>query len=117
LNAHTSPEPDLLARCNLTSASSDGLIAIVNGKPETRPWSSITSAGATIVEHGGVNIFVLALSFDDLRTMVLGEIEPAWPSVIEQLHVQLPGVEPFAAWGPRLIEAPGVVDLFGEGTS
>jgi hypothetical protein len=114
LNAHTSPEPDILARCYVASASPDGLIVVVNGKPEMRPWSSITSAGATIVEHNGSNIFVLALAFDDLRTLVIGEIEPAWTPVIEQLYVQLPGVEPFSSWGPRLIETPGVVNLFGD---
>jgi hypothetical protein len=114
LNAHASPDPDLLARCYLTSASPDGLTAIVNGQSEQRPWSSITSASATIVEHGGVNIFVLALTFDDTRCFVVGEIEPAWTPIIEQIHVQLPGVEPFASWGPRLIETPGVVDLFGD---
>lgn len=114
MNASTSPEPDLLARCYLTSASPAGLTAIVNGETETRAWSSITSVGATIVEHCGANIFVLALSFDDLRTFVAGEIEPAWTPVIEQLHLQLPGVEPFALWGPRLIETPGVVNLFGD---
>jgi hypothetical protein len=114
VNAYTAPEPDLLARCYLTSASPEGLMAIVNGETETRPWSSITSAGATIVEHGGSNIFVLALSFDDTRSFVVGEIEPAWTSIIEHLHGQLPGVEPFSSWGPRLIETPGVVSLFGD---
>ena len=113
LKAHTSPDPDLPDRCYLTSASEDGLVAIVNGKPETRPWSSITSVGATIVEHGA-NIFVLALSFDDLQTFVVGEIEPAWASIIERLHIRLRGVEPFSSWGPRLIETPGVVDLYGD---
>ncbi|MDB5726720.1 MAG: hypothetical protein JWQ16_3474 [Novosphingobium sp.] len=114
MNASTSPETDLRARCYLTSASPAGLVAIVNGKPETRPWSSITSASATIVEHGGSNIFVLAMLFDDGRTFVVGEIEPAWASTIDQLHGQLPGVEPFASWGPRLIESPGVVNLYGD---
>jgi hypothetical protein len=89
----------------------------VNGDTELRPWSSITSAGATIVEHNGSNIFVLALAFDDMRTMVVGETEPAWTPIIEQIHVQLPGVEPFSSRGPRLIETPGVVDLYGERTT
>jgi hypothetical protein len=114
MNASTSQEPNLLARCYLASASPDGLIAVVDGKPEMRTWSSITSAGATIVEHGAANIFVLALSFDDTRSFVIGEIEPAWASIVQYLHVQLPGVEPFASWGPRLIENPGVVSLYGD---
>lgn len=113
MEASAPPEPDLLARCYLTSASADGLIAVVNGTAEMRTWSSITSAAATIVEHGGSNIFVLAIAFDDGRTFVVGEIEPAWPSIVEHLHVQLPDVEPFSSWGPRLIESPGVVNLLG----
>jgi hypothetical protein len=114
MEATASPEPDLLVRCYLMSASPTGLVAVVNGETETRPWSSIMSVGATIVEHGAANIFVLALSFDDARSFVVGEIEPAWASIVEHLHVQLPNVEPFSSWGPRLIENPGVVDLFGQ---
>lgn len=114
MEASTAPDPDLLARNYLASASSDGLAAVINGKPEMRTWSSITSADATLVEHGGSNIFVLALAFDDGRSFVVGEVEPAWPSIIEALHVQLPGVEPFSSWGPRLIDTPGVVSLYGE---
>ncbi len=113
MNATTSTEADLLARCHLVSACATGLTVIIEGKSETRAWSSINSAGATIVEHGGTDIFVLALSFNDLRTFVVGELEPAWTPIIEQLHIHLPGVEPFASWAPRLIETPGVVNLFG----
>jgi hypothetical protein len=114
MEASTSPEPDLLARCYLTSASPEGLTAVVDGKSEIRSWSSITAAAATIVEHVGSNIFVLAVEFDDGRTFVTGEVEPAWASIIEQIHFRVPGVEAFSTWGPGLIENPGVVNLFGQ---
>lgn len=106
---------DLLSRNVITSVSPAGFGVQINGQNEFRPWDSVTSAGATIVDHGDAKIFVLALSFDDVRTFVLGEIEPAWPQLVELLHTCLPGVEPFTSWGPRLLAAPGVAALFERG--
>jgi hypothetical protein len=103
---------DLLSRNVITSATADGIVVQVNGRDELRPWSSVTSAGATIVDHADAKIFVLAIGFDDVRTFVIGEIEAAWPQMVELLHTRLPSVEPFSSWGPKLLATPGVVDLF-----
>ena len=102
----------LLSRNVITSASTDGIAVQVNGRVEVRPWDRVTSAGATIVAHGPATIFVLAICFDDIRTCVIGEIEAAWPQLVELLHTRLPGVEPFDSWGPRLLAKPGVAALF-----
>lgn len=105
-------DDDLLSRNVISSASTDGVIVIVNGAEELRPWETVTAVSATTVEHGGARIFVLALAFDDVRAFVLGEVETAWPQMVEHLHVGLPGVEPFSSWGPKLLAEPGVLELF-----
>lgn len=105
-------DDDLLRRNIISAASRDGLTVEVNGQNQLRSWDSITSVGATIVSHGEAKIFVMAIALDDVRTFVVGEIEPAWPLLIALLHVCLPEVEPFSSWGPRLLAEPGVVDLF-----
>ncbi len=107
-----STDPDLLSRNVITSASPDGLVAIINGTTEVRAWDTVTAVSATIVEHGGAQILVAAIEFDDGRHFVVGEIEPGWTSIVEQLHLGLPGVEPFTSWAPRLIDRPGVVELY-----
>ncbi|MEG3147167.1 hypothetical protein U1839_21150 [Sphingomonas sp. RT2P30] len=106
---------DLLTRNVIASASADTIAVEVNGREEIRSWDSVTSAGATFVNHGEAKIFVIAIAFDDGRTFVVGEIDTGWPQVIEFLHVGLPGVEPFTSWGPRLLAEPGVVALFDRG--
>jgi hypothetical protein len=116
MNQAVETDNDLLSRNVITSASTDGFTLEVNGEEESRPWKSVTSAGATIVKHGEANIFVVAIVFDDVRTFVIGEIEAAWSSVVELLHTCLPGVEPFSSWGARLLESPGVVNLFDRQT-
>lgn len=105
-------EDDLLSRNAITAASVDDIAMLVNGREEVRPWERITSVGATIVRHGPGSIFVLAIVFDDVRTFVIGEIEPAWPQLVDLLHTRLPGVEAFTSWGPRLLKEPGVANLF-----
>ncbi|MDB5575592.1 MAG: hypothetical protein JWR80_768 [Bradyrhizobium sp.] len=57
---------------------------------------------------------VLSIGFDDHRTFVVAEIERGWTSIVNQLHAHLP-VEPFSSWAPRLIEQPGVVELYEAG--
>jgi hypothetical protein len=103
---------DLLSRNVVISASAVGISVEVNGRDEFRSWESITSAGATLVKHGDANIFVLAIGFDDERTFIIGEIETAWPQMVELLHTRLSGVEPFSSWGPRLLAKPGITALF-----
>jgi hypothetical protein len=107
-----STDPDLLSRNVITGASPEGLVAIINSAHELRPWNTVTAVGATIVEHAGAQILVLSIAFDDTRNFVVGEVEPGWTSIVEQLHLSLPGVEPFTSWAPRLIESPGVVELY-----
>lgn len=108
-----STDPDLRARNVITSASSEGLVAIINGTTELRRWNTVTAVGATIVEHTGAQILVLSIAFDDTRNFVVGEVEPGWTSIVEHLHVSLPGVEPFTSWAPKLIES---VDRRATGT-
>lgn len=91
-NQAVKTDNDLLARNVITSASADGIAVEVNGRDDLRPWDSVTSIGATIVNHGEAKIFVLAICFDDVRTFVVGEIEAAWPQMVEFLHTCLPGV-------------------------
>ncbi|MDB5580969.1 MAG: hypothetical protein JWR80_6145 [Bradyrhizobium sp.] len=105
-------EGDLLSRSAVIAASIDGIAVEVTGRSEVRPWDSITSVGATLVHHGEAKIFVLAISFDDVRTIVIDETNIAWPHMVELLHTCLPGVEPFTSWAPKLLAKPGVIELF-----
>lgn len=90
-----------------------GLRVSVGERAELRSWSTIDNITVALVPSGDASIFVLAVGFHDGRVLVLGEVEPAWRKVAEPLHLYLPGVEPFAEWGPRLVQNPGVVMLYG----
>jgi hypothetical protein len=105
-------DDELLSRNVISAASTDGLVVIVNGAEQIRPWDTVTAASATTVERGDARIFVLAIVFDDVRTFVLAEIEAGWSQVVEYFHLCLPGVEPFSTWAPRLLAEQSVLDLF-----
>ena len=105
-------DDDLLSRNIISSVSTDGVVVIVNGAEHLRSWNTVTAASATTVERGDARIFVLAIVFDDARAFVVGEVDAAWSQVVEYFHLCLTGVEPFSAWGPRLLARPGVRELF-----
>lgn len=105
-------DTNLLQRNPIVGASSVGIIVRVDGQDEIRGWDRVTSVTAAPVKHGDGSIFVLAVEFNDVRVFVIGEIEPGWAQLVEQLPIGLPGVEPFAKWGPKLLAAPDVVELF-----
>lgn len=90
-----------------------GLRVSVGERAELRSWSTIDNITAALVPNGDASIFVLAVGFHDERVLVLAEMEPAWREVVESLHLYLPGGEPFAEWGPRLLQSPGVAMLYG----
>jgi len=105
-------DKDLLNRNVILSASPSGITVQVNGKEELLAWDNVAMASATIVEHCGANIFALAILFDDVRTFIIGEVDAAWPQVIENLPSCLPSVEPFSSWGPKLLAEPALMVLF-----
>ncbi len=49
------------------------------------------------------------------RVFMLSETEPAWSAVIDLLHAHVDDVEPFTAWGPRLIHEPTMIVVYESG--
>ena len=105
-------DEDLLQRNPIIGASPAGIAVQVNGQDEIRTWDRVTTISVAPVKHGEATIFVMGVGFDDTRVFVLGEIEPGWAELVEQLPIGLPGVEDFSAWGPRLLAAPDVLNLY-----
>lgn len=112
-NEMTEPSAPLGGRNTIVGIEDAGLRVSVGERAEVRPWPTIDVITAALVPNGDASIFVLAAGFLDGRALVLGEVEPAWREVIEALHLYLPGVEPFTEWGPRLVQHPGIVVLYG----
>jgi hypothetical protein len=102
---------NLLARNYIAGVVEDGLVRSVNGAERVARWATVTAISATVVPHNGRTIFVMGIGFDDGRTMVLGEVERAWPGVVEALPLRL-RVEAFSDWGPRLLADPAAIDLY-----
>jgi len=99
-------------RNEIVGASADALTLLINGREETRSWNSVVNVSATITELPGSRIFAMVISFDDDRLFVVGEPERAWGPLVDQLHVQLPNVEAFTNWGPRLLAKPDAIELY-----
>lgn len=99
-------------RNEIVGASADAVTLLINGREETRSWDGVVNVSATIAEYRGSHIFAMVISFDDDRTFVVGEHERAWGPLVDQLHRQLPNVEEFTSWGPRLLAEPGAIDLY-----
>ncbi len=49
---------------------------------------------------------------NDGRVFILSETSPAWNEVVNLLHTHLDDVEPFTAWGPRLIAESTMIGVY-----
>ncbi len=111
-----SPSPPPLRACNIiTGASKAGLVARVDGVPRDMPWTTITGIAAGLIQQAEIEQFVLALTVEDSsgsRSFLVAESEPVWVQLTSVLHLGLPNVAPYTAWGAALAASPTVIDLF-----
>lgn len=99
-------------RAAITGASRDGLRLAVDGAPRFVPWRHIESVLAGMIGAPAGVLFVLVVEYAANRTALIIETEPVWAELTEMLHIGLPDVEPFSAWGARLGVQPDVITLY-----
>ncbi len=96
----------------VTAVSRQGLDLEVDGSARFVVWSAIGSVISGMIGAPTGEMFVLALEFEIGRMVLVTESERVWGNLTEILHIVLPEMEPFSAWGARLAIAPDVLTLY-----
>jgi hypothetical protein len=104
--------PGLRRSTVVTAVSRRGLDLEVDGSARFVVWSSIGSVIAGMIGASSGGLFVLALEFEVDRMVIVAESERTWGDLTAILHIALPEIEPFSAWGARLAIAPDVLTLY-----
>ncbi len=96
----------------VTAVSRQGLDLEVDGSARFVVWSAIGSVIAGMIGGATGEMFVLAIEFEVERMVIVTESERSWAELTAILHIALPEIEPFSAWGERLAIAPDVLTLY-----
>lgn len=90
----------------IANALATGLLLNLDGEQQLFPWALVEEVCVGTARTPMGDMFTLALQLSIGRTIVAFEQQAIWPKLIEQLSAGLPAVEPFAVWGPQLIDDP-----------
>ena len=91
----------------LVAVSARGLLERREGIERLRAWADVASVDALVRDGLASGGQTLLIGFSNRDVLAVGESDPLWRALGEELPRRLPGVEPMPQWMLRLAAAPG----------